>query len=53
MKAVNALRMLDERPDVVAIDTWNADVNAAMLSINQAMGFRPLTEWREWELDIS
>ena len=52
MKAVNALRMLDERPDVVAIDTWNADVNAAMLSINQAMGFRPLTEWREWELTL-
>jgi GNAT superfamily N-acetyltransferase len=52
LKAINALRMLDERPDVTHVDTWNAGVNAAMLSINHAMGFRPVAEWQEWELVV-
>lgn len=52
LKAINALRMLDERPEVTAVDTWNAGVNAAMLSINTAMGFRPIAEWQEWELSL-
>jgi GNAT superfamily N-acetyltransferase len=52
LKAVNALRLLDERPDVREIETWNADVNAAMLSINHAMGFRRVAEWQAWELDL-
>jgi mycothiol synthase len=49
LKAVNALRLLDERPEVEFIDTWNADSNQAMLSINVAMGFRPLENWGEWQ----
>jgi GNAT superfamily N-acetyltransferase len=44
LKAVNALRVLDERPDVAAIQTWNAGTNAHMLAINQAMGFRAEAE---------
>jgi GNAT superfamily N-acetyltransferase len=44
LKAVNALRLLDERPDVTAIETWNAGTNAHMLAINHAMGFRPEVE---------
>lgn len=50
LKAVNALRMLDERPEVTAVDTWNAGVNEPMLSINRAMGFEPIAEWQEYEL---
>ena len=52
LKAVNALRLLDERPDVREIETWNAGVNAAMLSINHAMGFRTVAEWQAWALDL-
>ena len=49
LKAVNALRLLDERPEVEFIDTWNAGSNEAMLSINVAMGFRPLENWGWWQ----
>jgi GNAT superfamily N-acetyltransferase len=52
LKATNALRLLDERPDVTAVDTWNADVNEPMLAINREMGFRLLVPWREWELPL-
>ena len=39
LKAGNALRLLDERPDVKVIQTWNASTNPHMLAINHAMGF--------------
>jgi mycothiol synthase len=52
LKAANALRLLDERPEVTTVETWNAGVNAAMLSINDAMGFQPVAEWREWTLEV-
>ena len=41
LKAVNALRLVDERPDVEVVQTWNASTNPHMLAINHAMGFRP------------
>ncbi len=50
LKAVNALRLLDDKPAVTHIETYNAAVNAAMLGINTAMGFRTVAEWQEWEL---
>jgi GNAT superfamily N-acetyltransferase len=53
LKATNALRVLDERPDVEQVETWNADVNAPMLAINTAMGFRQAAAWQDWELRIS
>ncbi|MDQ1502552.1 MAG: hypothetical protein QOD57_279 [Actinomycetota bacterium] len=49
LKAVNALRLLDEQPEVEFIDTWNAGSNEAMLAINVAMGFRPLENWGIWQ----
>jgi GNAT superfamily N-acetyltransferase len=51
LKAANALRLMDERPEVTTIETWNAGVNAAMLAINEAMGFRLAAEWQEWTLE--
>ena len=41
LKAVNALRLVDERPDVEVVQTWNASTNPHMLAINHAMGFTP------------
>ena len=29
-----------ERPDVLAVDTWNAEDNAPMITVNQALGMR-------------
>lgn len=52
LKATNALRLLDERPEVEVVETWNAEVNAPMLSINHAMGFRRVAAWQQWELPV-
>jgi GNAT superfamily N-acetyltransferase len=35
-----------------AIDTWNAGVNDHMISINEAMGFRPVDGWQNWQHDL-
>lgn len=53
LKAVNALRVLDEKPDALFIETWNDGSNRWMLDINIAMGFRPVADWIEAELDLS
>lgn len=53
IKAANALRVLDERPDATVIETWNDGSNRWMLAINDAMGFRPVTTWVETELQLS
>lgn len=38
MKAINALRLLDERPEVAQIETLNHTENMAMLHINPGDG---------------
>lgn len=48
LKAVNLLRLLDERPEVQVVETWNAGSNAAMLGINHALGFRAAAAWVAW-----
>jgi GNAT superfamily N-acetyltransferase len=53
LKAANILRLLDEKPDVRAVETWNDGSNAAMLSINEAMGFRQTSMWRDAELNLA
>ena len=52
LKATNALRVLDERPDAMWIETWNDGSNRWMLAINDDMGFRPVAEWVEVELQL-
>ncbi|MDQ4097659.1 MAG: GNAT family N-acetyltransferase [Actinomycetota bacterium] len=52
LKAHNALRLLDQQPEVEFIETWNADSNAAMLSINRAMGFQVVARRQEWEIPV-
>jgi mycothiol synthase len=39
VKAVNILRLLDEKPEAERVETWNAKSNGPMLDINIAMGF--------------
>lgn len=52
LKAAMTLRVMDERPDVTAIRTGNADSNDAMLGINHAMGYRPLVAETVWDLNV-
>ncbi len=39
-------------PGLRSIDTWNADVNDHMIAINEAMGFRPVDGWQNWQHDL-
>ncbi|MBA3653804.1 MAG: GNAT family N-acetyltransferase [Actinobacteria bacterium] len=50
LKAAMLLRVLDERPEVARIDTWNAGSNRPMLAINVALGFRPVKHYGTWQI---
>jgi GNAT superfamily N-acetyltransferase len=52
LKAAMTLRVLDERPDATEIRTDNADSNAAMLGINQQMGYRPMLGSVTWQVGV-
>lgn len=51
VKAINALRLLAEHPEVEALCTWNAGSNQPMLAINHAMAFAPVEWWAEWQAE--
>jgi GNAT superfamily N-acetyltransferase len=50
LKATNCLRLLDEKPAVRYVDTWNAFSNAPMLGINIAMGFEVVKSFSEYQI---
>lgn len=52
LKATIALRLLDERPAVETVRTWNAGSNEPMLKINVTMGFAPKLYWTEWRAPL-
>jgi GNAT superfamily N-acetyltransferase len=41
------------RPRVQMLNTWNAAINDHMVAINEAIGFRAVEQWREWQLELS
>lgn len=49
LKAVNALRLMDELPGVAAIRTWNAASNEHMLAVNRRLGYTVDGYSREWQ----
>lgn len=52
VKAQMARRLLEEVPGARFIRTGNAGTNAAMLSINVAMGFKPVWESVIWQIPL-
>jgi mycothiol synthase len=52
VKALNALYLIDYRPNVRFIRTSNANVNEAMLAINEKMGFKQYQTHTFWELEV-
>lgn len=52
VKIENLRYTRSHEPAVRAIDTWNAAVNDHMISINEAMGFRPVDGWQNWQLAL-
>jgi GNAT superfamily N-acetyltransferase len=47
LKAMVALRLLAERPEVTQIETNTAADNPPMRAINEAMGFEPVVVWQD------
>jgi GNAT superfamily N-acetyltransferase len=52
VKLANLERVRRDCPELAVIDTYNADSNPWMVSINEAMGYRPYDRLGEWELDL-
>ncbi len=50
LKALMLERLHRERPDVRVVRTGNADTNAAMLAINEALGFAVAREGIVWQV---
>jgi GNAT superfamily N-acetyltransferase len=53
LKAAMIEKVLGERPQVRRIQTGNADSNAAMLSINRELGFKPYVAQTLWQVELS
>jgi GNAT superfamily N-acetyltransferase len=52
VKIANLEYVRRSRPRVSMVNTWNAAINDHMVSINEAMGFRAVERWREWQLEL-
>ena len=52
LKAAMLDKILKERSQVKYVRTGNADVNAAMLKINNELGFKPYTADALWQVEI-
>jgi GNAT superfamily N-acetyltransferase len=52
LKAAMVEKVLNERPAVQRIRTGNADINAAMLKINEEMGFKVFRTSCNWQVSL-
>jgi GNAT superfamily N-acetyltransferase len=52
VKVENLTHARRGEPALRIVDTWNATVNAHMISINEAMGFRPVERWINWQQEV-
>ena len=53
LKAEMMERVLRERPEVRFVRTSNADSNASMVRINEALGFRPYSSQTIWQAELA
>ncbi|WP_167736427.1 GNAT family N-acetyltransferase [Nocardioides sp. 1609] len=49
VKVANHRLLEAERPDVVRVSTWNAEVNDHMIGVNRRMGFYPVSRMGEFQ----
>ena len=52
LKTANLEELARDQPQVRYVNTWNADDNTHMIAVNEALGFRPMEGWGEWQLDL-
>jgi GNAT superfamily N-acetyltransferase len=53
LKAANALRLMDELPEVTSVRTWNAASNTHMLAVNRRLGYTVDGYSREWQKQVA
>ena len=53
LKAANALRLMDELPEVTSVRTWNAASNTHMLAVNRRLGYTVDGYSREWQKKVA
>lgn len=49
VKVANLAAVLRHEPQLRTVITWNAASNQHMIAVNEAMGFRLLDHWGEWQ----
>jgi GNAT superfamily N-acetyltransferase len=49
VKVANLRYTVPREPALRVIDTWNAASNTHMIAINEALGFRPVDGWNQWQ----
>jgi hypothetical protein len=49
LKVANLRLLQRERPDILSVTTYNAEVNAHMIGVNQRLGFRPVARLGEFQ----
>jgi GNAT superfamily N-acetyltransferase len=52
VKIENLRLALRHEPALRSIDTWNADSNRHMIAINEAVGYRAVDIWQNWQQSI-
>ena len=52
LKQWNHTYVVEQRPDVRYVNTWNASSNSHMIAVNEAVGFRAMETWTEHQLDL-
>jgi hypothetical protein len=52
MKLANLRQLREISPHTRYLNTWNADINAPMIAVNDALGFRAVEVLQEWQLQL-
>lgn len=52
VKSRNHVLLAQELPDCRYLNTWNAASNTFMVQVNDALGYRPVESWTEYQLDL-
>ncbi|MDG9678376.1 GNAT family N-acetyltransferase [Micromonospora sp. DH14] len=53
IKARMLLELRSAEPELIEVQTWNAQANEAMLKVNAELGYRPDRDWCEYSVDVA
>ncbi|MFE9871413.1 GNAT family N-acetyltransferase [Micromonospora sp. NPDC005686] len=53
IKARMLLELRSAEPEVIEVQTWNAQDNESMLKVNAELGYRPDRDWCEYGVDVA